>query len=798
MKTVDEFQNTQNLINEYNELESKIPTLETKMEANRIKAEDRIERLQEEMKPNEEDIEFNINRDKVVKEYQGKIDDIKTKLEEDNKLLTDEIEESKNAKKYFATDKHFKTITTEIEEMKEEILKGKRDLKKKDIELEEFYAEENHEDPLRWQKIYKEQDELRKNISELEAKVKEYSNFKDDLYRSLTELNPTELEKLANLEKEESEKPADPEEGKDPKETKSSNDEKAKRLKSKENAEPETIKKGVLYEYEIEGEDEGEKPKASKGKDVANISEGQRGSDGGKGTKPEEQKGSDNGKGTKPEGQKDSDNGKGPGEPTTPESGRIELIKFEIYKTLPSYLIITADGKEERFYPIDKKDKKYIEEDVYKRLRGKDKKLLQEKFGNMQDIEKVFDRGLENVLMQFDTAHGIARDAKASQTARFYQMFNDMSDSGKMKDPLNISYNLSELHSADMNRSDKRALKRMVRNLDKHNMAWYIAKPKNFFARLFGGVKLLGDGKENAKNIEETAREETVTEQIKKMTPQEVAEIYKNVSKESSFNEKIFWEQMGLSDEEIKAVKDELAKENPCKKFREDMRKTAEKPEERHNVVLTEDMKKAIKRDYTDLYDTPGFSDTEFAKKYGITNEQLADIRDIVIAEKTARFVAKSQAEDKKQKAEAAAKTEKGTVQETTGTAPETPQGGEGWEHMSMREINDALINIGLDEAASIGNESEVGERVEETVVTDNTEASTSTEKLGVGTTGTAPETPEEMADRILRENPKAGQGWEHKNIEEINAELEAIGLYNDADAGKAAEDVGREPDDER
>lgn len=488
---------------------------------------------------------------------------------------------------------------------------------------------------------------------------------------------------------------------KDKKAKESKDETKQEKSKPEQTANSDTIKKGVPYKYEIEGEDEGEKPKASKGKDVANISEGQRGSDGGKGTKPE--------------GQKDSNNGKGPGEPTTPESGRIELIKFEIYKTLPSYLIITADGKEERFYPIDKKDKKYIEEDVYKRLRGKDKKLLQEKFGNMQDIEKVFDRGLENVLMQFDIKHGLVKDGEANQTARFYQMFNDMSDSGKMKDPLNISYNLSELHSADMNISDKRALKRMVRSLDKHNMAWYIAKPKNFFARLFGGVKLLGDGKENAKNIEETAREETVTEQIKKMTPQEVAEIYKNVSKESSFNERIFWEQMGLSDEEIKAVKDELAKENPCKKFREDMRKTAEKSEERHDVVLTEDMKKAIKIDYTDLYDTPGFSDTEFARKYGLTNEQLADIRDIVIAEETARFVAKSQVEDKKQKAEAAAKTEKGTT----------------------------------------------------------------------------PETPEEMADRILRENPEAGQEWRDMRLKEINDELRERGLYD-------AAEVGHEPDDER
>ena len=44
------------------------------------------------------------------------------------------------------------------------------ELAKKEIELQEFYAEgEEHEDPLKWQKIYKEKDELNKNINELTA-----------------------------------------------------------------------------------------------------------------------------------------------------------------------------------------------------------------------------------------------------------------------------------------------------------------------------------------------------------------------------------------------------------------------------------------------------------------------------------------------------------------------------------------------------------------------------------------------------------------------------------------------------
>lgn len=79
--------------------------------------------------------------------------------------------------------------------MQKEVQKYKLELAKKEIELQEFYAEgEEHEDPLKWQKIYKEKDELNKNISELTAKIEEYSKFKEELLS--IELTADEYKKM--------------------------------------------------------------------------------------------------------------------------------------------------------------------------------------------------------------------------------------------------------------------------------------------------------------------------------------------------------------------------------------------------------------------------------------------------------------------------------------------------------------------------------------------------------------------------------------------------------------------------
>lgn len=181
MKKVEEFQETQKLIDEYNGFESNVSELENKVELNNKRANIKIEKLEDQLKMTWEDVDFEIDRESLQSEINKQIENVKQDLEEENKNINKEIEESKDNKKYFRTDEHLKTITIEIEAMKKEVQKGKRELKKKDIELEEFYSEEKHENPLKWQEIYKEKDVIMQDINALTSKIEEYSKFKEDL-----------------------------------------------------------------------------------------------------------------------------------------------------------------------------------------------------------------------------------------------------------------------------------------------------------------------------------------------------------------------------------------------------------------------------------------------------------------------------------------------------------------------------------------------------------------------------------------------------------------------------------------
>ncbi len=207
MKKVEEFQETQRLIDEYNGFESKIPELEEQIKQNENKAEHRKVRLEQEMEITEDDRKL-LNEDQIkeiTKLYQKQIKEVDENLNKDNNELQKQIEESKDNKKYFRTDEHLKTITMEIEAMKKEVQKGKRELKKKDIELEEFYGEEKHENPLKWQEIYKEKDAIMQDINALTSKIEEYSKFKEDLLS--IELTADEYKKLfAREEKQQSTK----------------------------------------------------------------------------------------------------------------------------------------------------------------------------------------------------------------------------------------------------------------------------------------------------------------------------------------------------------------------------------------------------------------------------------------------------------------------------------------------------------------------------------------------------------------------------------------------------------------
>lgn len=195
MRSVKDFQETQKLIDEYKSYNDKIPELENKIEINNKKSAVKIERLEEQLKMTYSDVEFEIDRESLQQEINNQIEKEKESLEAENLKVEEEIKENKENSKYFRTDANIKTITMEIKEMQKEVQKCKLELAKKEIELQEFYAEgEEHEDPLKWQKIYKEKDELNKNINELTEKIEEYTKFKEELLS--IELTADEYKKM--------------------------------------------------------------------------------------------------------------------------------------------------------------------------------------------------------------------------------------------------------------------------------------------------------------------------------------------------------------------------------------------------------------------------------------------------------------------------------------------------------------------------------------------------------------------------------------------------------------------------
>lgn len=235
MKRVEEFQETEKLIEEYknfgnkiSEYEGKIDSnkeenaakvneLEGQLEINNKKSAERIKKLESQLQITFSDAEFEIDRAalqdevnkqielekanlaKENKEIEKAIKTEKENLVAENKKVESQIKAEKDNKKYFRTDANFKTITMEIEEMKKEVAKGELELAKKDLELREFYAEgASHEDKFKWQEIYKEQETIRNNNRELNSKIDEYQNFKNELL-SIT-LTPSEYKEMYTRE----------------------------------------------------------------------------------------------------------------------------------------------------------------------------------------------------------------------------------------------------------------------------------------------------------------------------------------------------------------------------------------------------------------------------------------------------------------------------------------------------------------------------------------------------------------------------------------------------------------------
>ena len=125
MRKVEEFQETQKLIDEYKGFDNKVLNLEEQIKKNENKAEKRKVRLEQEMDITEEDKKLlNEAQIKEIAElYQKQIEEVDENLNKDNNEVEKQIEDAKDDKKYFRTDANLKTITMEIEEMKKEVHK---------------------------------------------------------------------------------------------------------------------------------------------------------------------------------------------------------------------------------------------------------------------------------------------------------------------------------------------------------------------------------------------------------------------------------------------------------------------------------------------------------------------------------------------------------------------------------------------------------------------------------------------------------------------------------------------------
>ena len=183
MKKPEEFNKTEALMETFKEMEETLKEQALTIEKELSVLQLHKEKLQEEMQQTWEDGEFDIDRESVEKEYQNQIQE----AEKDIKEKEHEQEENEVAKRehtiqeFFQKDGNIDVVTQEIEDIQKEIEAEQEEVDQFNEELKEFYMQEQTEHPLRWQEIYNEQDAIRKNIEDLNNKMTELSNLKEEV-----------------------------------------------------------------------------------------------------------------------------------------------------------------------------------------------------------------------------------------------------------------------------------------------------------------------------------------------------------------------------------------------------------------------------------------------------------------------------------------------------------------------------------------------------------------------------------------------------------------------------------------
>ena len=206
MKKVEEFQKTQNLMNEYHKLEDKITNY--KKEQEKLSTEKNIikqtytkgikkeeykgyEEFEEKLK---EDVdEYPIDPHDLEKEYEDKIQKIESDLEK--------VEETH---KFFCNDNNFKTITMEMKEMEEAIQEAENEknieIAKLDLQWNELIAKKDFDGAL--EKRQEKELTLKrfdKDIKELKDRLSEYAKFKEKLNEKLRTFSVEDFRKINEM-----------------------------------------------------------------------------------------------------------------------------------------------------------------------------------------------------------------------------------------------------------------------------------------------------------------------------------------------------------------------------------------------------------------------------------------------------------------------------------------------------------------------------------------------------------------------------------------------------------------------
>ena len=206
MKKVEEFQKTQNLMNEYHKLEDKITNY--KKEQEKLSTEKNIIKqtytkgIKKEEYKGYEEFEEKLQQD--VDEYHIDPRDLEKEYEDKIQKIESDLEKVEETHKFFCNDNNFKTITMEMKEMEEAIQEAENEknieIAKLDLQWNELIAKKDFDGAL--EKRQEKELTLKrfdKDIKELKDRLSEYAKFKEKLNEILRKFSVEDFRKMNEM-----------------------------------------------------------------------------------------------------------------------------------------------------------------------------------------------------------------------------------------------------------------------------------------------------------------------------------------------------------------------------------------------------------------------------------------------------------------------------------------------------------------------------------------------------------------------------------------------------------------------